>query len=124
MVRGAHERGVAVIGTATTVAEAVALEAGGVDAVVATGYEAAGHRVSFLRRPEDSLVGTMALVPQVRDAVTTPVIAAGGIADRRGVAAAFALGADGVRSEEHTSELQSLMRTSYAVFCLKKKNKN
>lgn len=97
LVRRAHDRGVAVIGTATTVAEAVALEAGGADAVVATGFEAAGHRVSFLRRPEDSLVGTMALVPQVCDAVGIPVIAAGGIADRRGVAAAFALGADGVQ---------------------------
>jgi nitronate monooxygenase len=97
MVRAAHERSVMVIGTATTVAEAVALEAGGVDAVVATGFEAAGHRVSFLRAAEESLVGTIALIPQVVDAVGVPVIAAGGIADRRGVAAAFALGADGVQ---------------------------
>ena len=67
------------------------------DAVVATGFEAAGHRVSFLRGAEQSLVGTMALVPQVADAVAVPVIAAGGIADRRGVAAAFALGAAGVQ---------------------------
>ena len=64
---------------------------------MATGFEAAGHRVSFLRIPEQSLVGTFALVPQVRDAVSVPVIAAGGIADRRGVAAAFALGADAVQ---------------------------
>jgi nitronate monooxygenase len=92
-----HRAGAAVIGTATTVAEAVALEAGGVDAVVATGAEAAGHRVSFLRQAEASLVGTFALVPQVADAVRVPVIAAGGIADRRGVAAAFALGASGVQ---------------------------
>src|SRR5699024_7693341 len=63
---------------------------------VATGAEAAGHRTSFLGRPEDSLVGTFALVPQVVDAVDVPVLAAGGIADRRGVAAAFALGAAGV----------------------------
>ncbi len=97
MVSRAHARGIAVVGTATTVAEAVALEEGGVDAVVATGFEAAGHRVSFLRGAEQSLVGTMALVPQVVDAVTVPVIAAGGIADRRGVAAAFALGAAGVQ---------------------------
>lgn len=97
MVDAAHERGVAVIGTATTVAEAVALESAGVDAVVATGFEAAGHRVSFLDRAEDSLIGTFALVPQVVDAVSLPVIAAGGIADRRGVAAAFALGAAGVQ---------------------------
>ncbi|MFC0682681.1 NAD(P)H-dependent flavin oxidoreductase [Lysobacter korlensis] len=92
-----HAIGAAVIGAATTVAEAVALEAGGVDAVVATGAEAAGHRVSFLREPEASLVGTFALVPQVVDAVRVPVVAAGGVGDRRGVAAAFALGASGVQ---------------------------
>lgn len=97
VVAAARERGIALIGTATTVAEAQALAAGGVDAVVATGAEAAGHRVSFLAPPEDSLVGTLALVPQVVDAVDVPVIAAGGIADRRGVAAAFALGASGVQ---------------------------
>lgn len=97
LVAAAHSRGVRLIGTATTVAEAVALDAAGVDAVVATGAEAGGHRVSFLRPAEHSLVGTFALVPQVVDAVRVPVIAAGGIADRRGVAAAFALGASGVQ---------------------------
>lgn len=97
IVDEAHRRGIRVIGTATSVAEAVALADGGVDAVVASGAEAAGHRVSFLRTPESSLVGTFALVPQVVDAVDVPVIAAGGIADRRGVAAAFALGAAGVQ---------------------------
>ncbi|MDD7961628.1 NAD(P)H-dependent flavin oxidoreductase [Microbacterium thalli] len=97
VVAEAHRRGIRVIGTATSVAEAVALAAGGVDAVVASGAEAAGHRVSFLAAPERSLVGTFALVPQVVDAVDVPVIAAGGIADRRGVAAAFALGAAGVQ---------------------------
>ncbi|MGP3534889.1 NAD(P)H-dependent flavin oxidoreductase [Microbacterium sp. RD1] len=96
-VQRAHERGVRIIGAATTVAEAVALEEGGVDAIVATGAEAAGHRVSFLAPAENSLVGTFALVPQVVDAVSVPVIAAGAIADRRGVAAAFALGASGVQ---------------------------
>lgn len=97
VVGSAREAGVAVIGTATTVDEAVALAAGGVDVVVASGAEAAGHRVSFLRPAELSLVGTFALVPQVVDAVDVPVVAAGGIADRRGVAAAFALGADGAQ---------------------------
>lgn len=97
LVAAAHSRGIRLVGTATTVAEAVALDAAGVDAVVATGAEAAGHRVSFLRPAERSLVGTFALVPQVVDAVGVPVIAAGGIADRRGVAAAFALGASGVQ---------------------------
>ena len=97
VVDEAHRRGVRVIGAATTVPEARALEAGGVDAIVATGMEAAGHRPSFLADPEAGLVGGLALIPQVVDAVGIPVIAAGGIADRRGVAAAFALGADGVQ---------------------------
>ncbi|MEV8220327.1 DUF561 domain-containing protein [Microbacterium sp. NPDC077391] len=97
LVDEARGRGIRVIGTATTVAEARALEQAGVDAIVATGAEAAGHRVSFLRPAEESLVGLVSLVPQVADAVRVPVIAAGGIADRRGVAAAFALGASGVQ---------------------------
>jgi nitronate monooxygenase len=97
VVEEAHRRGIKVVGTATTVAEAVALEAGGVDAVVASGMESGGHRVSFLKPAEESLVGTFALVPQVADAVSVPVIAAGGIADRRGFAAARVLGADAVQ---------------------------
>lgn len=97
VVDALHRVGAAVLGTATTADEAVALAEGGVDAVVASGAEAAGHRVSFLRAPEDSLVGTFALVPEVVDSVDVPVIAAGGIADRRGVVAAFALGAEGVQ---------------------------
>ncbi|NQX35827.1 nitronate monooxygenase [Herbiconiux sp. VKM Ac-2851] len=97
VVERAHRAGIVVIGTATTVDEAVALERGGVDVIVASGSDAGGHRTSFLRPAEQSLVGTMALVPQVVDAVGVPVVAAGGIADRRGVAAASALGADGVQ---------------------------
>ncbi|HAG59723.1 MAG TPA: 2-nitropropane dioxygenase [Arthrobacter bacterium] len=97
LVEEAHRRGIVVVGTATTVAEAIALEAGGVDAVVASGMESGGHRVSFLKPAEESLIGTFALVPQVVDAVSIPVIAAGGIADRRGYAAALALGADAVQ---------------------------
>ena len=89
--------GIITIGTATTSDEAVALEKAGVDLVVATGAEAGGHRPSFLRAPELSLTGTFSLVPQVVDAVDIPVIAAGGIADGRGVAAALALGADAVQ---------------------------
>jgi nitronate monooxygenase len=82
-----------VIGTATTVAEAVALARSGVDAIVAQGSEAGGHRGSFAVPFEQAMVGTMALVPQIVDAVDVPVIASGGIMDGRGIAAALALGA-------------------------------
>jgi nitronate monooxygenase len=85
------------IGTATTPEESAALEEAGVDAVVASGFEAGGHRGSFLRAAEDSLTGTFSLVPQIVDRVTVPVIAAGGIADARGVIAALALGAEAVQ---------------------------
>ena len=86
------ERGIKVIGTATTVSEARALEAAGVDAIVAQGGDAGSHRGTFLGALEDSLVGTMALVPQVVDVVSIPVIASGGIMDGRGIVAAAALG--------------------------------
>jgi nitronate monooxygenase len=85
------------IGTATTPVEGVALEEAGVDAIVASGFEAGGHRGSFLRAAEDSLTGTFSLVPQIADMVDVPVIAAGGIADARGVIAALALGAEAVQ---------------------------
>jgi nitronate monooxygenase len=89
--------GILTIGTSTTVDEAIALEHAGVDAIVATGFEAGGHRVSFLRSAEDSLTGTFSLIPQVADSVKIPIIAAGGIADARGIKAALALGADAVQ---------------------------
>jgi nitronate monooxygenase len=90
-------RGIVVIGTATTPDEAVALEQAGIDVIVASGFEAGGHRGSFLRPAEDSLTGTISLVPRVVDLVDVPVVAAGGIADSRGVVAALALGAEGVQ---------------------------
>ena len=93
----ARKQGIITIGTATTPDEALALEQAGVHLVVASGFEAGGHRGSFLRSSEDSLTGTISLVPQTVDAVKIPVIAAGGISDARGIAAAFALGAEGVQ---------------------------
>jgi nitronate monooxygenase len=88
-----HAAGIVVLASATTVAEARHLEEHGADAVVAQGAEAGGHRASFLVEGDDGPVGTLALVPQVVDAVGVPVIAAGGIADGRGLAAVLALGA-------------------------------
>ncbi|WP_293678062.1 nitronate monooxygenase family protein [uncultured Phenylobacterium sp.] len=88
-----HAAGTFVVGTATTVAEARAWAAVGADGICAQGFEAGGHRGHFLAETEASLVGTMALVATIRAAVELPVIAAGGIMDGRGVAAALALGA-------------------------------
>ena len=90
-------KSIVTIGTATTPEEGVALQEAGVDVIVASGFEAGGHRGSFLRSAEDSLTGTLSLVPQITDKVKVPVIAAGGIADARGVIAALALGAEGVQ---------------------------
>lgn len=97
IIDACRAKGIVTIGTATTLDEALALEAGGLDVLVVTGFEAGGHRVSFLKTPEDCLTGTFALVPQVADKVGVPVIAAGGVADVRGVRAAMTLGADGVQ---------------------------
>jgi nitronate monooxygenase len=97
LVARVRKTGAKIISSATTVAEAIWLAERGVDAVIAMGYEAGGHRGNFLTDDMSAQVGTMALVPQVVDAVGVPVIAAGGIADRRGVRAAFALGASAVQ---------------------------
>ena len=90
-------QGILMIGAATTPDEAVVLEQAGVDVIAASGFEAGGHRGSFLRPAIESLTGTFSLVPQVVDAVSVPVVAAGGIGDARGIVAAFALGAEGVQ---------------------------
>jgi len=90
-------RGMVVMGTATNVEEAVILERAGVDAIVAQGSEAGGHRGTFEEPFEAGMIGTVALVPQVADAVTVPVVASGGIMDGRGIAAALALGASAVQ---------------------------
>ena len=96
-IEAIKSRGMLLIGTATSVEEAVALEKAGVDAVVVQGSEAGGHRGTFAADFASAMVGTMALVPQVVDAVTLPVIASGGIMDGRGIAAALALGASAVQ---------------------------
>jgi nitronate monooxygenase len=97
VVERLHKAGCKVIGTATNVAEALAWEQAGADYVCAQGGEAGGHRGTFIGLFEQSMTGTLALVPQVVDAVKVPVIAAGGIMDGRGIAAALLLGASAVQ---------------------------
>jgi nitronate monooxygenase len=99
IIERAHVEGAVVVSMVTTVEEAVSVVEGGVDVVVAQGAEAGGHRSTFELGPggEVPLVGTMALVPQVVDAVDVPVVAAGGIMDGRGLLAALALGGSGAQ---------------------------
>jgi len=97
MVKALQQAGCIILCSATTVSEARILADSGVDAIIAQGWEAGGHRGTFDISFEDFGVGTLSLVPQIVDAVNVPVVAAGGIADGRGIAAAFALGASGVQ---------------------------
>ena len=123
-----RQRAITTIGAATTVDEACALEEAGIDLIVASGSDAGGHRPSFLKPAEESLTGTFALIPQVVDAVNTPIIAAGGIGDARGIVAAFVLGAEAAQlgtvflathesgaSEIHKAELVKTSARSTAL---------
>ncbi|MEH2173918.1 NAD(P)H-dependent flavin oxidoreductase [Nostoc sp.] len=96
-IREIHAIGSIVLATATTTGEAKALVEAGVDVIIAQGFEAGGHRGTFAVPYEHGLIGTAALVPQIADAVSVPVVAAGGIMDARGIVAAFAVGASGVQ---------------------------
>ena len=96
-IRRLQSQGIKIGGSATCVAEALQLEALGVDFIVAQGAEAGGHRGSYLRDPYESMTGTLALVRLIVRKVKTPVVAAGGIMDGAGIAAALALGAQGAQ---------------------------
>ncbi|NOW97863.1 nitronate monooxygenase family protein [Mucilaginibacter sp. SG564] len=89
-----RKQGIKTVGAATTLDEAIALDAAGVDMIIASGFESGGHRPSFLASAEQSTTGTFVLIQLIREKVKTPIIAAGGIANGRGVAAALTLGAD------------------------------
>lgn len=89
-----RKQGVVTVGAATTLDEAIYLENAGVDMIIASGFEAGGHRPSFLASAESSTTGTFVLLQLIREKVKVPIIAAGGIASGRGIAAALTLGAD------------------------------
>jgi nitronate monooxygenase len=97
LMKKLKDAGIKIISSATTVEEAIYLEENGCDAIIAQGVEAGGHRASFLNEDIHTQVGSIVLVPQIVDAVKIPVIAAGGISEARGIAAAFALGASAVQ---------------------------
>lgn len=97
MLEEARKRGILLVGNATTPDEAIALEQAGVDAIAASGFEAGGHRPSFLESAELSTTGSFVLTQLIREQVKVPVITAGGIASGKGIAAAFTLGADAVQ---------------------------
>lgn len=92
-----HKHKVILIGTATTLAEAKLLEEKGIDIVTAQGSESGGHRGTFLGTIEDSLIGNMALIPQLADNIKIPIVASGGIMDARGIVASLILGASGIQ---------------------------
>ena len=96
-IREMHTIGSRVLATATNVREAKILVEAGVDVIIAQGFEAGGHRATFATPYEQGSIGTVSLIPQVVDAVSVPVVAAGGIMDARGIVAALALGASGVQ---------------------------
>jgi len=97
IIEDVHQQGTIVLGNATTLNEAIALEKTGVDIIVASGFESGGHRPSFLDQAELSTTGTFALIQLIKDHVKIPVVAAGGIANGRGIAGAFQLGAEAVQ---------------------------
>jgi nitronate monooxygenase len=97
ILEACRRRGIVLVGAATTLDEAIALENAGVDLILASGFEAGGHRPSFLESAEQSITGTFVLLQLLKDKVKLPIIAAGGIANGRGVAAALTLGADAVQ---------------------------
>jgi nitronate monooxygenase len=97
IIEDLHRQGTVVLGNATTLDEAVALENIGVNIIVASGFESGGHRPSFLDQSELSTTGTFVLVQLIKDKVKIPVVAAGGIASGRGIAGAFTLGAEAVQ---------------------------
>ncbi|WP_281975370.1 NAD(P)H-dependent flavin oxidoreductase [Halobacillus litoralis] len=133
IIKDLKNEGIVLIGTATTVEEAVLNEQSGMDVVVAQGSEAGGHRGTFSGSSSKSMIGTMSLIPQVADQVSIPVVAAGGIMDGRGVRASMVLGAEGaqlgtafVTCKEsgakqqhkeailHTKETETVMTTSFS----------